>query len=462
MTFGRVRPAGRRLAGTAVVAASLVGAAALSTSPALTASGAAATTRHGVTPAVGVTPYAIPAGTMEPGGSVKFSCQTGSSKSGLFCYGPDQIRAAYSIQPLLDKGITGKGRSIVIVDAYAPPTVASDLKSFDTAWGLPDAQLQIVNPYGAGFDASDPNQVSWSSEIALDTQWAHAVAPDAKIVLVEAKTNNDPDILAATQYAVDHNLGDVISQSFGEDERCVDPALLKAEHALFAKATAKGITLIASAGDQGAAQPTCDGSSYSLAVSSPASDPLVLGVGGTSLFADPVTGAYQSETVWNESAKFGAAGGGGYSVLYHRPDYQEGAVRNRGRGVPDVAYDGGIDHGVLVFWGQGGGFYIFGGTSSGSPQWAGLVALGAQLGHHRLGFVNDSIYAIGRTRAASTVLHDVTVGDNTFTGTDVNNNPVSVTGYPATKGWDATTGYGTPIASKLLPFLALTSGFGRH
>jgi subtilase family serine protease len=116
-------------------------------------------------------------------------------------------------------------------------------------------------------------------------EWAHAIAPGANITLVLAKTNDDADILSATQYAVDHNLGNVISQSFGENESCVDSNLLAAQRNLFVKATLKHITLIASSGDDGAAQGTCDGSSIVLAASSPASDPLVTAVGGTALHA---------------------------------------------------------------------------------------------------------------------------------------------------------------------------------
>ena len=157
--------------------------------------------------------------------------------------------------------------------------------------------------------------IGWAEEISLDVLWAHAIAPGANITLVLAKSDQDPDILSATQYAVDHNLGDVISQSFGENESCVDTNLLKAEHALFAKATLKNITILASSGDEGAAQLTCDGSSYVKAASSPASDPLVTAVGGTDLHAagyclaslgcdpkkNPAPGTYQGEVAWNES-----------------------------------------------------------------------------------------------------------------------------------------------------------------
>jgi subtilase family serine protease len=447
---------------TAAVAATAAAAVALTVTGAAAPS-AVASAAHGVTPAIGAHPHLVKAGSPSPTGQVKFGCQT-VRPGRLTCFGPDQIRAAYSIQPLLDKGFTGKGRTIVIVDAYSPPAVLQDLQTFDSTWGIPDPELRIVAPQGATpWDGNDANQVGWAGEINLDVQYSHAVAPDAKIVLVEARTNDDADILAATKWAVDNRIGDVISQSFGEDERCVDPAILKAEHEVFEKATDRGITLIASAGDQGSSQPTCVGSDYSLAASSPASDPLVTGIGGTSLAADLVTGAYQSETVWNETDAFGAAGGGGFSVLERKPEYQRGVVPGRYRGVPDVSYNGGINNGVLVYYGpdaSGGApsFYITGGTSSGSPQWAGLTAIGAQIAHHKLGLLNPTLYALGRSRFASRVFHDITVGDNGYAYVDVNNNVVTIPGYSATPGWDAATGWGTPIASTLVPILAAAAG----
>ena len=154
----------------------------------------------------------------------------------------------------------------------------------------------------------------WAEEISLDVLWAHAIAPGANITLVLAKSNNDADILSATKYAVDHNLGDVISQSFGENENCVDPHDPRAAARRVRHATLKGITLFASSGDEGAAQPTCDGTSRMKAVSSPASDPLVTGVGGTELHAarycltgaglrssrEPGSRNLPGEIVWNE------------------------------------------------------------------------------------------------------------------------------------------------------------------
>ena len=162
---------------------------------------------------------------------------------------------------------------------------------------------------------------------------------------------------------------------------------------MFAKATLKGITLLASSGDQGAAQPSCDGSTFIKAASSPASDPLVTGVGGTLLDADRLTGVYHSETTWNEP-QFEAGTGGGFSVVYGTPVFQKN-LHLPSRGVPDVAYNAGINSGVLAAWSSSGLgpdlFFRFGGTSAGSPQWAGLVALAAQLRHARVGYLNPQV-----------------------------------------------------------------------
>jgi subtilase family serine protease len=404
--------------------------------------------------AVSIHPQYIYAG--KPQAGTTFSCQ--SNTAAVRCYGPAQIRTAYNIQSVLDKGITGKGRNIVIIDAFDAPTIREDLATFDKLFGLNDPQLNIYYPDGkTPFDYSDDNQVGWSGEITLDVEWAHAVAPDATIQLVLAKSNNDADILSATKYAVQHNLGDVISQSFGEGETCVDPKLLKQEHQLFFEASLKGITLFASAGDQGSAQPACDGSNnYFLSASSPATDPFVTSVGGTQLNADATTGEYKSEVVWNEP-NYGSAGGGGYSTIYRTPFYQLGTQGiGKYRGGPDIAYNGAINGGVLTVWnpdGAGQAVYIFGGTSAGSPQWAGIAALGAQLAKHRLGLINPALYALGHSSLASKVFHDITVGDITYTYEDDNGNVITIQGFSAKKGWDAATGWGTPNVANLLPAL---------
>jgi subtilase family serine protease len=415
-------------------------------------------TTHRISPDFDITPHAVWAGRPQPGGKVLFDCQT-PAPGGIQCYGPDQIRVAYGIQPLLQHGITGVGRTIVIVDAFSPPDVRSELAAFDKAWGLGTADLRIVAPQGkTPWNANDPDQLGWSGEIALDVEWAHVVAPKAKIVLVEARSDADNAILAAVKFAVTHGLGDVISQSFGEDERCLLTSNRREYHEVNRLATQKDITMVASSGDFGSAQSTCDFSGVSQAVSYPASDPLTLGVGGTQLFANGRTGQYHSERVWNESKTFGAAGGGGFSRIFERPTYQRGVVEPDRRGVPDVAYSAAIDGGVLVYWGAGGtsdaGFYIFGGTSAGSPQWAGLIALSDQLAKQRVGFVNPAIYRAGTSGNYHDLFHDITNGNNAFSFQNAQGQWVKIPGYSAKPGWDAATGWGTPKAMNLVPYLA--------
>jgi subtilase family serine protease len=402
------------------------------------------------TPAIAVAPHYRLAGTAEPGTPPTFSCQL-THPAG--CYGPAQIRAAYGVDKVK---ADGAGKTIVIVDAFQSPTIQHDLDLFDSVFELPAATVNIVAPDGlTPFNQADANQTGWAGEITLDVEWAHAIAPAATIKLVLAKTNDDADILSATQFAVDHNLGDVISQSFGEAEQCVDPAIEQAQHQMFAKATAQGITLLASSGDQGAAQPSCDGKTFIKAASSPASDPLVTGVGGTLLDANGLTGAYNSETTWNEP-RFEAATGGGFSVNYPTPDFQK-SLRLPSRGVPDVAYNAGILTGVLAVWstsGQGANLvFRFGGTSAGSPQWAGLIALAGQLRHARVGYLNPQVYRLSHGKPIyAAMFHDITTGDNTFHGAPFGDPEIQ--GFPATAGWDPATGLGTPKADALVPVLA--------
>ena len=214
----------------------------------------------------------------------------------------------------------------------------------------------------------------------------------------------------------------MLSQSFGEGETCMEPSIFSAQHQVFVKAEAEHMTVFASAGDSGSAQPDCNSDGgYFLSVGTPASDPLVTGVGGTHLNANFTTGAYQSETVWNNSGlnpDFGA-GGGGYSTKYPRPSYQTFANRNAARGVPDVTYNARRLRrragGLLRVRLRSGRFSIFGGTSAGSPQWAAITALADQSAGHRLGFLNQALYAIGATAAAySFAFHDITVGNNAW------------------------------------------------
>ena len=378
-----------------------------------------------------------------------FHCQVPSAK--FHCYGPSQIRTAYAIQPLIDSGRDGSGEVITIIDAFQNPTMASDLASFDSAFNLPPPpDFQTLAPFGVtAFDPTNANQVGWAGEIALDVEWAHAVAPGAKIVLALSTSDADADLIATERYVINHHIGNVISMSFGEGESCMDPTLLAAEHALFKAATARGVSLFAASGDQGAAQYCSDPNSLFKGASIPASDPDVTGVGGTQLRADLRSGAYHSESVWNDPANSGV-GGGGFSTIYARPSFQNG-LEGVGsmRGVPDVAYSAALNGAVIVAWGSSGSpgeFWIFYGTSAGTPQWAAIVAIADQTAGQPLGNVNPALYELGAGNMKHVAaFHDITTGNNAFP---------PVAGYSARRGWDAASGLGSPIANNLVSLLA--------
>ncbi len=387
-----------------------------------------------------------------------FACQ--KQDTPMHCYGPAQIRQAYAFQPILDQGITGKGRTIVIISAYGSPHLFQDLHAFDRTFGLADPELRVFYPQGPiAFDPRNKDQARWFGETMLDIEWAHVTAPDAAIALVLVKSGDDPDMIKALRYAVDNDLGDVISMSFGENEQCVQPMLRSEWHRVLASAAQKQMTLLAATGDTGAAQLSCDNKTYKLASSLPAVDPLVTAVGGTQLFADYQSGAYREERAWNEPLSQ-AAGGGGFSTSVPRPDYQSG-INDDGqwRGVPDVAYNAAYDGGFLVAWSDGPRhskediFYIYSGTSAGTPQWAGIVALADQMAGRRLGPLNPALYAIGQGGQYSQAFHDIDAGDNSVTLCDKRNQLVKIKGYNAAPGWDAVTGWGTPIVEYLVPLL---------
>ncbi len=376
------------------------------------------------------------------------------------CYSPQQIRNAYNIQPLLNAGITGKGHTVVLIDFATSPSLKSDVHLYDQLYGLKDPKINVISPF------STPSVDAGSYvEAALDIETVHSIAPDATIDLVLANvdtaTSYDQVLsiaLQSTQYAVQNNLGDVISQSFGVGESCVTPAYVQAEQQVFTAARAKNITVLASSGDYGAAVITCSGANISLqlGVNVPAADPQVTAVGGTTLNATLKTGQYAGETVWNEDNNGVGATGGGFSTLFPLPDYQKNVIGLPNRGVPDVAFDSDPNTGVPVVVTQGASTIIapVGGTSVGSPAWAAIVVLLNQKVGHRLGFLNPAIYALSTSAAYGRAFHDILFGNNTVTSFDMNGNPTTIIGYIADTGWDPVTGVGTPIVKGLASTLA--------
>jgi len=375
------------------------------------------------------------------------------ARIGLACYTPALIRKAYDIPD----GWTGKGQRIVVVDAYGSPTVRADLDVFSQTFGLPKADLNVYYPGGAPqtSTAHRGQPLSWAGETSLDVQWAHAIAPDATINLVVAPNNYGNALNVAVKYAVDHDLGDVLSMSYGADEAAIkgrgNNLQLQQSHANFAAAADKGISLFASSGDDGASN-----GGPALAAGYPASDPLVTAVGGTNLFASD-TGAYQGETVWGDEAScavhqpFGCtlgpigATGGAPSTVFPVPAYQAGVNGNAMRTTSDVSYNASVYTSVFVYEGfnanpDDNGFYFYGGTSSGSPQWAAIGALADQQAGHRLGALNPALYAIGTGATHALAFHDVTSGNNAWHGP----------GLDAKVGYDDPTGLGSPDVSNLV------------
>jgi subtilase family serine protease len=263
--------------------------------------------------------------------------------------------------------------------------------------------------------------------------------------VLDSAANATADMLAGLRLAVSGT--DVASISWSLGEHYFTKAQVAEMHSILLGATAHHVTVIASSGDNGALSDDDFGKPVK-EVSLPASDPLVLAVGGTTLTANPSTGTYIRETAWNQGSE---ASGGGFSHLYARPSYQDGipAISAR-RGVPDVAGDASGLGGAAIVFASGGKTFVDGaaGTGAAAMLWGGLMALGDQYAHHGLGLVNPAIYRIGRSSAYHKAFHDVTTGNNLLTG--------SVTGdvYHAGPGWDPVTGWGSPNAQALIPRLA--------
>jgi subtilase family serine protease len=389
------------------------------------------------------------------------------------CYTPRVFRIAYGIQPLLNRGIDGRGVTVVQPEEAetrpAPsPSVTNirqDLADFDRRFGLPRARIQVITTLAG------PSASPWlaTREEVEDTELEHAVAPDATIceLLVNRADVSTPARTAATfatyvRIAARH--GQVISQTsvgqrFSTGEDSFTSAEVATINSALEYAAARHVTVVAGSGDQGAIG---NGPRRALVsgkrtpvrqVILPASDPFVLAAGGSSLTANPVTGAYIGEAAFNQGGGSVFASGGGFSHLFARPAYQDG-VPGIGamRGVPDVAADASPDTGMALAISAPDGSYVLvsaRGTSAAAPTWAGLIALADQQAGHPLGFVNPAIYRIARGPLYHKAFHDITTGNNTVVV-----NGVTITGYRAGPGWDPVTGWGSPDAQVLIPLLA--------
>jgi subtilase family serine protease len=402
------------------------------------------------------------------------------------CYQPAQIRQAYNLPALYATGVTGKGATIVIVDSYGSPTIRNDLGVFDQTFGLPaPPSFEIIQPAGRvpRFNPGNSNMVGWAGETTLDVEYAHTVAPGANILLVETPVPETegvqgfPQIVAAEEYVLKHYHADVISQSFGATEETFSTAAsLGALRGAYTRAYRDHVTVLTASGDSGAADVGLNGSTLYLypVTSWPDSDPLVTGIGGTQLHFN-AQGTPTAPTVWNDTYNKAAndfalgdngpnplAGGGGKSIFFKRPSYQNGVrgvVGNR-RGVPDISMSAACNGSVDTYSTYGGapaGWIAACGTSEATPLFAGIVALADQVAGHPLGLINPALYRLSAEGAPGVV--DVTSGNNTVSFSQ-GGRKHTVRGFSARRGYDLASGVGTVNALYFVPELARLAGHG--
>jgi subtilase family serine protease len=382
------------------------------------------------------------------------------------CYTPQQLEVAYGVQPLLQRGIDGRGETVVLPELaesrLAPPQVTDlrqDLAAFDRLFHLPAPRLRFTSTFAG------PRHpwLAYGEEV-LDAEMVHAVAPRAALTILLVRATSLDSAAGEVTASVaalrsGASKGAVISLSGpGEigGEHCVDHAQLTRLNAALRADADHHVTVVAASGDAGAAGAPCTlgdvhappGSSFTPRdeVILVASDPLVLGAGGTTLDASHTTGAWTRETTW-------ALSGGGFSHRFRRPIYQAGVVGiGAGRGVPDVAADASPATAMTIVLSTGSHSTIRngGGTSASAPLWAGIVALADQYAKRHLGLVNPAIYRIARGHHYKQAFHDITAG---LANTAAFPHRV-IAGYRARQGWDPVTGWGTPNAQVLVPLLA--------
>jgi len=460
----RSRPRAR-LIGVAVLSAAAIAAGAITAANTL-ASGSPASVRHLALDPIRISP-GVHNGRTSPSAPV----------GGLT---PTQIRAAYDLPPLTQltkpgplTGVTGKGQTIVIVDSFGSPTIASDLAHFDHFFRVPPPpSFRVIQPAGKvpRYHPSNSNRSGWAAETTLDVEWSHVMAPGASIVLVETPTSENegttgfPQIVTAEQYVLRHKLGQVISQSFAATEqtfsRKSDYAAIRNLRGAYLLANSDHVTVLAATGDEGATS-----YKYNMvdeyttpAVSWPATDPLVTAVGGTQLSLRAGGVRKSPDVAWNDS-------GGGRSIVFDRPSYQDSVrgVTGRHRGVPDVSMDASCNSSVAIygsFYGSRRGEWSpICGTSLATPLFAGIVALAYQYAHqhggHALGLINPALYQIEARHERGLV--DITKGNNSQTVTN-GGKTYEVTGFSAGKGYDLVTGVGTIDARYFVPELAKLAG----
>ncbi len=396
-------------------------------------------------------------------------------------YVPSQFQTAYG---LTGSTATGTGTAVAIIDAYASPTLAADANTYFGRHGVPTfASGQFVERLASSSThillCDAPN---WFSEQSLDVEAVHGIAPGATVLYYGARSCLNNDLLDAEAQVVDDNVASIVSNSWGDTEQNATGGYVAAEEQVFQQGALQGIGFQFSSGDNGDELL----SSGLVQADYPASDPLVVAVGGTTT-AIGTNGSLMWQTGWGTekytlstdgttwvpiaSLPFLYGAGGGFSALFNRPAYQTGVVPTSappGRAVPDVAMDADVTTGMLIGItqrfpdGTRYGEYRIGGTSLASPLFAGIQALATQNAGGRLGWTTPAIYELDRTKPQD--FNDVLplhTGDANVRPDYANN--VDPTGgilysirtfnqdlgLTTAPGWDDVTGVGVPSSNYL-------------
>jgi hypothetical protein len=393
-------------------------------------------------------------GPVAPSGGIQLGVMVGDVAPGDVPAGaghtPDQLRTAYGINGITFKGGTitgdGSGQTIAIVDPYNDPNIVGDLDAFDqnvylsasakTAGTTLYAQYGAAASFLTAYDQNGnvinpatentvPNGVrfgGWAGEISLDVEWAHAIAPGARIDLVECASNVSTNLYTGAVTAGGLSGVSVVSMSWGSLN-------FPGQTAFDGDFVHQGVTFVA-----------CTLDSSGLYTPYPATSPNVLAVGGTTLNLN-ANNTWQSETAWY-------SGGGGTSISELEPAYQDGVQDTGSRTTPDVSFDANPSTGVAIYdsydYGSSRPWIELGGTSLGAPSWAALLAIANQ---GRMANGLSVLNASGPTQTQTLLyglpgsdFHDITSGNNFL--------------YAAGPGYDEATGLGTPIVSSLVPDLA--------
>jgi len=395
--------------------------------------------------------------TMTVSGNGVNNAVTLDAPNGTVAYTPAQIGAAYGISAL---GLDGTGQTIAIVDAYDDPMIFQALDAFDAQFGLTasgptlyqqyepaSSFLTVLNQNGqaTSLPSTDPNGPgtnNWELEEALDVEWAHAIAPGAQIILVEASSQSLADLMAGVATAAHQPGVSMVSMSWGFPE---GQAVCAADEAAYDNVfNVPGVTFVASTGDYGAADPEY-----------PAYSPSVVAVGGTSLTLN-ADGSYDTETGWGYySSSVGAliASGGGISLYEPEPAYQQSVQSTGGRTTPDVSLVADPATGAWIAdtynLDPSNPFQVVGGTSLSAPAWAGLLAV-----------VDQGRSAAGEPDLNSASPVEVQQALYSLPQSDYNTITSGNNGYSASAGYNLVTGLGTPVASSLVPDLIAYQGPG--